>query len=217
MNRFALLLIAIVSLVVLRLGHDLFWQHNAHAKELRIPFSQLPIDLLGPEWSGRNVDLDQRTLETAGVADFVNRIYSSKRSKIWFYVGYVSGWAPESVHHPKVCFPETGRHLTFESVLDVELPEVENPVTFSEYHWAATPNGEPNTFTLSTFVVNGHFEHTEIGLRARRFAGIEYFSIITISGPFLGTLEETRTIYSDLLQASVPQVLKHFPETGISN
>jgi hypothetical protein len=205
---------ALAAILLAAFGADLvygkYFSPTATAKPLRIPFQGFPMDLLGPEWKGEDVPMKAETEKIASVTDYIQRSYSRGGGAIWFYVGYVPGWNPSGIHHPGICFPLHGLVLEDEEYVTVPAPEIPKELRFKESRWRDEA-GHP-VCTLTTFYFRGKFEPAELQLRADRFLGIDYYAIITISGGLLGSFEETRRVYHDLLRAAVLELLRRFPE-----
>ncbi len=178
---------------------------------LSLPFSELPLDLLGPGWERKEVPLSDRTLRVAKVTDYVQRLYTRADHNVWLYVGYVGRWDPGALHHPEICFPHVlGLEPLRKTTVPIPIPGVEEPPGFNEFLWRSDLGSQ--TYTLYTFYFNGRFEPNLTELRAFRILGVRYFAIITFSGTLAGSLEETRRFYSDLMGKVVPTLLEHFPD-----
>ena len=175
---------------------------------LRIPFSLLHMDAVGPGWIGENVPLDEDVERQARVTAYIQRNYRKGGLSLWFYVGYVGHWSPGSIHHPDICFPGSGFELVAKGTATIPAPGLSKELRFKEFRWKDPHEGE--TYTLSTFYYNGKFEPEEWRLRWDSLFGVRYFAIITISGSQTGSLEETRSEYQDVARRAMPLLLEHF-------
>jgi len=177
---------------------------------LRATLKDIPMDLLGPEWTGVDTPMPEETLRIASVSDYLQRSYRKEDQWLWFYVGYVPGWNPSGIHYPDVCFPAHGLIRDGEEEdVTVAAPGIPKELRFKESHWRDDRGGR--RFTMTTFYYRGRFEPSELKLRRDRFLGIDYFAIITVSGSWKGSLEATRSFYHDLLRRAVPELLQRFP------
>ena len=171
--------------------------------------------------------LEEAVERLAGTTSYLQRTYQRDGQALWFYVGYVGGWSPEALHHPGVCFPGNGLELEQEKIVTISphapgigppsglAPTLEGKSSktdfrFKEFLWRNLGGG--GTFTLSTFYYHGKFEPEEWRVRADRIIGIRYFAVITISGAFSGSADETRDICYEAVRKAVPRLLEHFPE-----
>ena len=211
MKRATVLTLLFVSAAAARIVYDSSFAPDAVAEPLRISFTEFPLDVAGPGWRGERVPLDDAVIERSGVTDYLNQHYSSGRRSIWVYAGYVSGYSPDSIHYPDVCFPASGFELESKSVRRIWLSGAAEDVAMNEYIWRRELGG--GTYTLSTFCYNGRFEPHEWRLRADRIVGIRYFTIITISGDLVGGLEYTRSVYADVARRMIPRLMEHLPST----
>ncbi len=211
MKRATVLSLLFVIAAAARIVYDSSFAPDAVAEPLRVSFTDFPLDLAGPGWRGERVPLDDAVIERAGVTDYLNQRYSSGRRRIWVYAGYVSGYSPDSIHYPDVCFPASGLELESKSVRRIPLDGVAEDVAMNEYIWSNELGG--GTYTLSTFCYNGKFEPHEWRLRSDRIVGIRYFTIITISGDLVGGLEQTRSVYADVARRMIARLMEHLPLT----
>ena len=213
MKRATVLALLFVIAAAARIVYDSTFAPDAVAEPLRISFTDFPLDVAGPGWRGERVPLDDAVIERSGVTDYLNQHYSSGRRRIWVYAGYVSGYSPDAIHYPDVCFPASGLELESKSVrripLDRVAEDVAEDVAMNEYIWRREFGG--GTYTLSTFCYNGKFEPHEWRLRSDRIVGIRYFTIITISGDLVGGLEHTRSLYADIARRMIARLMKHLP------
>lgn len=175
---------------------------------LRVPFSRLPMDVVGPEWRGTFIPLEEDVRKQAHVTDYLQRRYQRQDFSFWLYVGYVGRWSPEAVHHPDVCFPGSGFTLERKESITIPAPGVAPELRFKEFLWRS-PRGM-GTYTLSSFYYNGKFEPDDWRLRGDSLFGIRYFAIVTVSGDRRESLEETRNVYHEVLRRSIPTLLQHF-------
>ena len=205
----AILVILWVS-VGLRCAYDVTLAPDTTPAALRAPLSELPLDIVGDGWQGIDDPLPPAVVQRAGVTEYVNRVYRQGGRSFWIYVGYVSGWSPESIHHPGVCFDGSGYRQEHQEVIELELPAHPDTARLSEYSWSkAARHGR--TYTLSTFYYHQKFEPSDWRLRLSRVQGIRYFAAITISGDYVGNLDETRKFYSSVARRLLPALVKHFP------
>ncbi len=175
---------------------------------LRVPFSELPMNVCGPAWVGESVPLDEDVEKRAKLSAYVQRIYRSESAALWLYVGYVARWTPESIHHPDICFPGSGYEQVIKANVSIPIPDFSTEPRFREYLWNHPRSG--GTYTLTSFYYNGKLEPDEWRLRMDSLSGIPYFAIITISGSRLGSIDETRQLYQGVAQRVIPEILKHF-------
>lgn len=209
MSRFMVLGLVLWGGYGLRLLVDRAMLAGLEPLPLRIPFEELPLDVVGPRWEGRDVPLEDAIRERAGVSAYLLRSYRREDRSLWFYAGYVSGAAPRAIHHPGVCFPASGLALTREQVVRLPVTGIKDPPAFQEYLWTHIDGG--SAYTLTTFHYNGIFDPEEWRLRAARLFGLRYFAVITVSAQVRGSVEETRGLCEDVLRRALPQLLRHFP------
>jgi hypothetical protein len=144
---------------------------RAQPKPLRIPFSEMPMDLLGPGWKGRDEPMSDGVRRIANVDAYLQRWYSDGQRSFWLYVGFVKGWNPMGIHSPDVCFPGTGHVQESKDIIDVPiLPQKYPDCRFNEYVW--TDAAGKRVYTLSTFFYNGKFEPSRQRLSMARFTGV---------------------------------------------
>jgi hypothetical protein len=196
-------------LALARVSYDHWVAPNQTPAHPRMPLAELGVRELSTGHTGRDVPLEARTIEVAGVDDWVNRYYESPGGFFWFYCGFVSGWRPEAIHYPDVCFPAQGLSLQRKGEVAVEIPGAPG-ARFHEYQWANAA-GEP-TYTLSTFLYRGHFEPVETRMRLESGLGIRYFAMVTISGPVRGSPASTRELFAKALGEILPALLDLMPE-----
>lgn len=205
--------IALAAILLLAFAADLvygkFYAPREEPWPIRVPFAGFPMDLLGPGWRGEDIPLPKLTEEIAGVSDYIQRTYTDGDRKIWFYVGYTPG-PPKGVHHPGICFPLSGLIPESEEVVTIPAPEIPKELRFKESRWRSQ-EGSP-IYSLTTFYYRGKFEPLEFNLRKDRFLGIHFYAVITVSGPLLGSMEETRQVCHGIIRKAVPALLPHFPE-----
>lgn len=175
---------------------------------LRTPFSLLPMEICGPGWAGENIPLDEDVKTRARVSTYVQRSYRRDSAILWLYVGYVDHWAPESIHHPDICFPGGGYEQIMKGLVTIPAPGVLPDLRFNEYLWNHPRGG--GTYTLSSFYYDGKLEPEEWHLRWDSLGGIKYFAVITISGTQVGSIAETRRVYQQVALRALPEILKHF-------
>lgn len=209
MKRFAALAAIFWTAFAVRTAYVRFVAPDRTPLPLRKPFSELPMEILGPGWTGRDEPLDADTLRVARVSDYVQRVYSRPGHQVALYVGYVSGRVPDAIHYPGICFPGGGLELEREAT--VELPRGESIAQprFREYVWRHPARG--GTYTLSSFYYNGKFEPDPGRLMAERVLGVRYFALITLSGSIAGSLDETQEVCREALSRALPRILEHFP------
>lgn len=210
MTRFHALVIFLAAASGLRVAYDRALAPARTAVPLRVPFSELPMDILGRGWDGNDVQLDPETLQVAQVTSYLQRRYRRGNHLVWLYVGYVGGRTTDAIHHPDVCFPTMGLRLSRRGELAVEVGSPPAAATFKEYLWESATGG--GTYTLSTFFYNGKFDPDESSLRAERLFGVRYFAVITLSVNVPGSVDEARRILLGAVGEVVPRLLKHFPD-----
>ncbi len=206
-----ILTLLFVSAAAARVVYDSSFAPDAVAEPLRISLKDMPLDVAGPGWRGERVPLDDAVIERSGVTDYLSHRYSNGSRNIWVYAGYVSGYSPDSIHYPDVCFPASGFELESKSVRRIPLDGVAEAIAMNETIWRRELGG--GTYTLSTFCYNGKFEPLEWRLRSDRIVGIRYFTIITISGDLVGGLEQTRSVYADVARRMIDRLMEHLPLT----
>lgn len=177
---------------------------------LRQSFDRLPMDLLGPGWTGEDSVLDESVIERAQISQYVQRNYWRAAANLWLYVGYVDRWKPGSIHHPEICFPGSGYELVSQQDVLLSAPGFDQPMSFKEFFWTSPRGG--GTYTLFSFYYNGKLEPNDWRLRLDSIAGVRYFAVVTLSGNQLGSVEETRAVYQDALKRIMPQLVKHFAD-----
>jgi len=79
-------------------------------------------------WHGQDIPIDQATLKTVGVDEYLNRTYEdsdwSTSSPIFLYVGYYrTQQTGQEIHSPKNCLPGAGWQPESRTVLQLRLPE----------------------------------------------------------------------------------------------
>ena len=210
MNRVVILATILWTVLGLRLVYDATLAPDTTPASLRLPFSEFGLYDLRSGWQGMDVPLDKATEDRAGTTAYINRYFTDKRHGLWVYVGFVSGWTPESIHYPDICFPATGLELRSKETLKIPVDGFESPLAFHEYQWSRGLNRP--TYTLSTFYYNGKFAPAEYDLRMERILGVRHFTILTISGDFVGSLQETREHFSSVVNEVVPALIRHMPE-----
>jgi EpsI family protein len=121
----------------------------------RIPASEplLNFPQTVAEWTGRDVSIDQATLEVLGAGDYLSRVYSSPQSPpIGLFIGYFSSQRTgATIHSPKHCLPGAG--WAFESSRYVDLKDAtgkNHPV--GEYIIA---DGENRQFVIYWYEAHG--------------------------------------------------------------
>ncbi len=211
MKRTTILALLFMSAAAARIVYDVSLAPDAVAEPLRISFTDFPLDVAGPGWRGERVPLDDAVIERSGVTDYLNQRYSNGRRHISVYAGYVSGYSPDSIHYPDVCFPASGFELESKSVRRIPLDGVAEAIAMNETIWRRELGG--GTYTLSTFCYNGKFEPQVWRLRADRIVGIRYFTVITIAGDLVGGLEQTRSVYADVARRMIARLMEHLPLT----
>jgi hypothetical protein len=209
-TRFVLLGLVLWGGYGLRLLLDHVLLAGLEPQPLRIPFEELPLDVVGPRWEGRDVLLEGDIRDRAGVSAYLLRSYTREDCSLWLYVGYVSGASPRAIHHPGVCFPASGLALTRNQIVRIPVSTIRDPPAFQEYLWTHIDGG--SAYTLTTFYYNGTFDPQEWRLRAARLFRLRYFVVITISAQIRGSVEETRGLCEDVLRRTLPQLIRHFPD-----
>jgi hypothetical protein len=218
MSRVWTLILAFSLALGLRVAYDRILHRGGAETALRQPLSTIPRDLLGGAWEVEDVPLAENVVRTAGVASYLNRCHSRSGKKIWLYVGYVDGWYQESIHYPEICFPASGLELARKSLREIPVTPFEEPPRFQESTWKTLTGGP--VYTLSTFLYDGKCQPHEWRLRRDGLVipfvtrGVPWFAIVTLSGDFLGDLEETRRHYARMVQDLLPHILVCMPFPG---
>ncbi len=205
MNRFKFLVLLFWGAVALRLSYDGWLGPDLAPVPLRVPFSELPMDIVGVCWSGEDVPLDKDSERVAKVTAYVQRRYRRPGQELWLYVGYVSGRVPDAI-----CFPGSGLILTTEEQVTLIHADLGRALRFKESQWRNPLGG--GAYSLSTFYYNGRFEPEAHHLLAERILGVRYFAVITISCSFMGSPGDARQYCQDAVQEAMPSVLRHFPD-----
>jgi uncharacterized protein DUF3485 len=212
-NRFIVLGLILWGAYGIRLVLDHFVLTGLAPVPLEIPFSEYPMEAVGPGWEGRNLPLEDAIRERAGVSDFILRKFRRNDRTLWLYVGYVSGATPQGIHHPGVCFPASGHALSQGRRVTLPVAGFADPPVFKEYVWTHLEGG--TAYTLTTFHYNGAFDPEEWRLRAAPLFGLRYFAVITVSVQVHGSVEETRQVCEEVLRRALPPLLRHFPGEGM--
>jgi hypothetical protein len=210
MNRVVALGALLGTSFVLRFSYDRIYDYRFAPIPIGVALADFGLRELSGGLRAEDIPLDPRVERVAGVDDYLNRTYSSSERSIWFYIGYVSGWRPESIHYPDVCFPSQGMELVAKATIDVLIAGRPSPARFHEYIWD-NPSGK-RTYTLSSFYFRGKFEPSKTAMRLERSLGIRYFVMVTISGPVVGDVEASRMYYSKMLEQLLPEFLTHMPK-----
>lgn len=114
MLRVLALLTAILSIVVPGIAVGIWsgrWSESHQLKQAVVRLGRVPRDI--GEWTGRDVELDRREVEGAGLAGYLSRRYENHRDGRVIDVVLMCGLpGPVSVHTPDVCYRGAGYKLT---------------------------------------------------------------------------------------------------------
>jgi hypothetical protein len=208
MKRFGMLAFVLWLAFGLRLLYDHAVAPNLSPLELRIPFEELPMDVVGGGWDGRNVILSPEVVQAVGLSDFLQREYRSGDRSFLLFVGYVSGGFPDAVHSPHNDTPAESWKLESQGTTTIPCVEMSQPLRFLESVWS-NRHGE-RTYTLSSFYSSGKLE-PELHFRVDRRHGARYFATVALSGPVVGDLTETRCVLGEVVTHLMPTLLRHLP------
>jgi hypothetical protein len=215
MSRLTVLAAVFWAALVLRIAVEGSLSPDTAVSAPRIPLRELPLDVLGDEWTCADAPLPAQVVEVAGVADYVYRQLRRDGDglTLLFYAGFVGGGASEGIHHPGRCFPVQGLELETEETLEVLLPAGLPVMRARENLWRKGSGGK--AYSLASFYTNGGFCADELSLRlADRFPGVRYYASIILVGDLAGSIADTRRLYSDVLSRVVPRLVEHFPEAS---
>ena len=116
------------------------------------PLSQMPRTIAG--WSGRDVQIDQETLDVLGAGDFLSRVYihGGEEQPIGLFIGYFpTQRTGVTIHSPKNCLPGSG--WAFESSQYVNLNDANGKAhRVGEYIIA---DGENRQFVIYWYQAHG--------------------------------------------------------------
>lgn len=130
----------------------LFARGNKDLIPVSEPLSLVPETIEG--WSGRDLTIDQASLDVLGPGDFLSRVYGQEgqAEPIGLFIGYFpSQRTGVTIHSPKNCLPGAG--WTFESSGAVDLTDaVGKPHRVGEY---IITNGEARQFVLYWYQAHG--------------------------------------------------------------
>jgi Protein of unknown function (DUF3485) len=174
-----------------------------------LPFSIFPREIAGPEWAAEDVPMDEDERLTTGVASYLQRHYTSGGRQFWFYVGFVSGRTAGAIHDPRYCYPASGLHLEREESIALVVDGLAGPARFQEGQWKDSL-GQP-VYSLYSLYYRGTFAPEDWRLRAARLLGVPYFASLSVTGDFVGSIEETRTHYQGIMARVIPLLLRHLP------
>jgi EpsI family protein len=94
----------------LLVGAFVFLHSLSHGERIvpHLPLRELPYDL--GRWTGTEQPFEERIVQSVGVSDYTNRIYSSQPAGLaQLYVGYyASQRTGDTIHSPKNCLPGAG-------------------------------------------------------------------------------------------------------------
>ncbi len=81
---------------------------HGERRALRRPLKAFPLAL--GSWRGRDLPIEQRIVQAAGVDDFLSRVYTDTMGQtVGVYVGYYgTQQTGDSIHSPKNCLPSAG-------------------------------------------------------------------------------------------------------------
>ncbi|MEM7233571.1 MAG: exosortase-associated EpsI family protein [Planctomycetota bacterium] len=211
MSRFAGMLLIFAVAAGIRVEFDRRYGLDSAPVPLRIPLSDFDNPRLIDRFRGTDAKLAQGVIRAAGVSDYLNREYSDGKRTVWFYIGYADTWRIRAIHSPEACFPSTGLTQADRNEIVVDLGDGKES-RFDEYVW--NRGGIRDIYTLSSFYYLGNFAPSELDLRWGRRLGTRWFAVVTISGHFLGDLEETRKEYTKMLKQLYPTLLRHLPASN---
>jgi len=217
MNRLSILAIIIWATLIVRVACEEWWRSDLGPDTIRVPLSQLPMNALGPGWSGEESPLSERVVGIAGVSDHVNRAYTQRGTRLNLYVGFVGGGATGGVHHPEVCFSAHGLELESRDLLLLDGGKIDGfpgeylpELRFNEFSWSR-PGGTGRAYSLSTFCYNRRLDPDVDRLRlASRYPGVPFHVSVILVGDYTGSPENTRRVYSRALRNLLPRLLTHF-------
>ena len=116
------------------------------------PLSQFPSKV--GEWTGRDQQISQETLDVLGSGDFLSRIYSQDRQTVPFslFIGYIpTQRTGQTIHSPKHCLPGAG--WVFESSKTADLLDADGKrYRVGEYIIA---NGDAREFVIYWYQAHG--------------------------------------------------------------
>ena len=140
-----LLLVAALVLLETRPAAD----HNPPS----LPLSRLPHQL--QDWTGRDLAMDQETLDVLGAGDFLSRNYfaAPQTPGVNLFIGYFATQRTgQTIHSPKNCLPGAG--WVFDSSTTVELTDPQHRRhTVGEY---VISNGESKEYVIYWYQAHGH-------------------------------------------------------------
>src|SRR5437868_2592139 len=99
------------TVVLLLAGTALIPQARGNKDRVPVsePLSHFPQTIAG--WAGKDIPIDQETLDVLGAGDFLSRTYSRDRQSlpIGLFIGYFpSQRTGTTIHSPKHCLPGAG-------------------------------------------------------------------------------------------------------------
>jgi EpsI family protein len=130
----------------------LFARGNNDVIPVSEPLSMVPRTIAG--WSGRDIVIDQDTLDVLGAGDFLSRIYS--QGGHFEHIGLFIGYFPTqrtgvTIHSPRNCLPGAG--WVFESSQYVNLTDAKGKLhRVGEY---IIGNGDSRQFVIYWYQAHG--------------------------------------------------------------
>ncbi|MGO9340649.1 MAG: exosortase C-terminal domain/associated protein EpsI [Terracidiphilus sp.] len=116
------------------------------------PLSQVPETIAG--WSGRDIQIDQASLDVLGPGDFLSRVYGheGQAAPIGLFIGYFpTQRTGVTIHSPKNCLPGAG--WVFESSKYTNLTDADGKVhRVGEY---IIGDGEERQFVIYWYQAHG--------------------------------------------------------------
>jgi hypothetical protein len=207
-SRVAALAALLWASLGLRLAWDAFFAVEA-IDAPSVPFASFPFEIAGAEWAGEDVPLDEEERLTIGVATYLQRRYRNAGREFWLYVGFVGGRTAGAIHDPKICYPASGLRLEREDSLALAVEGLPAPARFQEGQWRDS-SGQP-VYSLYTLCYRGGFAPEDWRLRAARLVGVPYFATLSLTGDYVGSIEETRAFYRRILERVLPLLGRHLP------
>jgi EpsI family protein len=145
--RFCTVVVLLAGTVLL-----LYARGNRDLIPVSEPLSQVPSMIAG--WTGRDVPIDQDSLEVLGAGDFLSRVYTQDggAQPIGLFIGYFpTQRTGATIHSPKNCLPGAG--WVFESSQYVDLTDANGkPHRVGEY---IIGNGDNRQFVIYWYQAHG--------------------------------------------------------------
>lgn len=117
------LLLAAALLVVTQTGVAMI--HRAYVPaEVAIPsqpLSSLPMQL--GDWTGENIELDERLFNAIGAHSVVNRVYRNPAGQqVSVHLALIADPTDNPAHYPEVCYPGSGWGVVERETSKIEVP-----------------------------------------------------------------------------------------------